>query len=188
MTPAHLSFEQLEAGLDHVRQAPRDSGVLELLVRRPAVEAREELITGDLDLEVGLVGDNWLARGNPSTTDGRANREAQITVMNARAVSLLAVTRERWALAGDQLYVDLDISVGNLPPGTRLSVGEAVIEVTAEPHTGCGKFSARFGPAARRFVNSPVGTQLRLRGLNARVVVPGRIQVGDEVRKLSAGA
>ena len=88
-------------------------------------------------------------------SDGSANPDAQLTLMNARVVALVAGERERWPLAGDQLYVDLDLSADNLPPGTRLAVGSAVIEVTPEPHTGCAKFSARFGSEALRFVNSP---------------------------------
>ena len=104
--------------------------------------------------------------------------------MSARAVEAVAGDRERWPLAGDQLYVDLDLSVDNLPAGTRLAVGEAVLEMTAEPHTGCGKFSARFGSEAIKFVNKSPGRELRLRGVNARVVTPGTVRVGDAVAKL----
>lgn len=187
MSTIHLSAEQLEAGLGHIRSSPRDSGVLELIVRRPDVDAREVVEEGMLDCGAGLVGDGWLARGSGSTPDGRANPDDQITLMNARLAGLVAVTRERWALAGDQLYVDLDLSIENLPPGTRLAVGGAVIEVTAAPHTGCSKFRARFGDAALRLVNSPVGMALRLRGLNARVVTPGIIRRGDAVTKIQTG-
>ncbi len=80
--------------------------------------------------------------------------------------------------------VDLDLSVDNLPPGTLLALGSAQIEVTAQPHTGCDKFAARFGREAAKWVNSSTGRPLRLRGLNARVVQPGAIRVGDSVRKL----
>ncbi|HXJ76584.1 MAG TPA: MOSC domain-containing protein, partial [Candidatus Dormibacteraeota bacterium] len=132
----------------------------------------------------GLIGDNWKARGSRSTPDGSANPEMQLNVMNARVIELLAQDKERWALAGDQLFVDFDLSQINAPPGTRLALGSTVIEISALPHTGCQKFRARFGPAALRFVNSPEGRQLRLRGVNARIIQPGVVRVGDVVKKL----
>lgn len=180
---SHLTGSQLEAGLPHIREAPRDHGIVELIVRRPDVEEREVVDEVALDPEVGVVGDNWNERGSSSTPDGSAHPDKQVTVMNARVAGLLAGDPERRALAGDQLYVDLDISVANLPPRTRLRVGEALIEVAEPPHTGCAKFSRRFGVDALRFVNSPEGRQLRLRGLNARVVEGGRVRTGDPVFK-----
>jgi hypothetical protein len=173
-----------EAGLDTIRQAPADTGSVELIVRRPAVEEREVVDEAELDLVDGLVGDNWSTRGSRAMADGSANPKAQLTVMNSRLAELVAGPREDWPAAGDQLYVDFDLSKENVPAGTRLSVGSAVIEVTDEPHTGCAKFSARFGSDALRFINSPVGRELNLRGINARVVEPGRVQRGDAVRKL----
>ena len=104
--------------------------------------------------------------------------------MNARAAAAIAGERERWPLAGDQLYVDLDLSLANLPPGSRVQIGSAVIEFSEAPHTGCAKFSARFGVDALRFVNSPTGRELRLRGANCRVVVAGTVRPGDAIRKL----
>lgn len=185
-TPAitHLTREQLEAGLDEIRRAPADNGVLRLIVRRPAVNLRETLEAGELDVDHGLAGDTWVKRGSSRTANGSRHPDMQLNVMSARAIALVAQSPERWPLAGDQLYVDLDISEANLPPGTRLQIGEAVIEVTPEPHTGCRKFTERFGVDAMKFVNSPVGRSLRLRGLNARVVRPGTIRVGDRVAKL----
>jgi hypothetical protein len=180
----HLTTQELEAGLDEIRRSPRDTGVLRLIVRRPNVEAREVIEEGELTLADGLVGDNWATRGCRLTPDGSAHPEMQLNVMNVRAIALIAQGSERWALAGDELYVDLDLSEANLPPGTRLTLGTAVIEVTAEPHTGCKKFTERFGLDAMRFVNSPTGRSLRLRGLNAKVVRPGVIRVGDAVRKV----
>lgn len=174
----------VETGLDVVRAAPRDVGTLELIVRRPAVDEREVVDGAQLDLEEGLVGDTWRARGR---SGGRRppNLDAQVTVMSSRAIALAAGDRDRWALAGDQLYVDLDLSGENLPPGTRLEVGSAVIEVTAEPHTGCKKFAARFGLETLELFNSSEGRALNLRGINTRVVEPGTVRAGDAVRRLA---
>jgi hypothetical protein len=181
----HRSDEELAAGLATIRQSPADAGTVEMIVRRPAQDEREVLEEGRLTTDDGLVGDHWRARGSRSTPDGSANPECQLTLMNARLVDLLAGgDRQAWPLAGDQLYVDLDLSVENLPAGTRLAIGAAMIEVTEPPHTGCAKFSARFGSEAMRFVNSPEGRALRLRGLNARVVEPGEVRCGDAVRRL----
>ena len=178
----HLSPAELEAGLDHLRAAPRDVGVVELIVRRPAVEAREVVETAELDVEDGLVGDSWRTRGR---SGGRpANTKAQVTVMNVRSTALVAGDRERWPLAGDQLYVDFDLSGEHVPPGTRLAVGSAVIEVTDDPHAGCKKFSSRFGLDALVFVNSQEGRALNLRGINTRVVQAGTVRVGDAIRRL----
>jgi hypothetical protein len=177
---------RLEQSLDHIREAPSDRGTVELIARRPAVDVREILNEAVLDAEVGLVGDTWVARGSSRTPDGSPNVEAQLTVMNSRLAAAVAGDRERWALAGDQLYVDFDISRANLPAGTRVQIGTAVIEFSEAPHTGCDKFSARFGVDALRFVNSPIGRELRLRGANCRVVVAGTVRPGDEIRKLPA--
>lgn len=187
--PVHATPAELLAALDHVRAAPRDVGNVELIVRRPAEDRREILDVGELDLAIGLVGDTWIERGSRRTDDGTSHPDMQLNVMSARAIAALAAEPEQWALAGDQLYLDLDISHANLPAGTRLAIGETVIEVTEQPHTGCAKFSRRFGPDAVRWVNSPDGTQLRLRGLNARVTVAGTIRRGDTVtvQRVSSG-
>jgi hypothetical protein len=179
----HLTLEELEAGLDHIRQSPKDLGVLEFMIRRPREGEREVLSEAELHLAHGLIGDNWVSRGSASTADGSAHPDAQLNIMNFRVMSLVARTKDRWPLPGDQLYLDLDLSDDNLPPGTRLALGSAIIEVTALPHTGCGKFMARFGRAAVKFVNSPLGKQLHLRGINAKVIQPGIIRVSDVVRK-----
>jgi hypothetical protein len=179
-----LSTAALEAGLDHVRQSPPDGGTVELIVRRPAVDEREVLAEGRLDAEAGLAGDTWRLRGSSRTPDRSPHPGMQVTVMNSRAALLVAHDPARRMLAGDQLYVDLDLSPANLPPGSRLGLGSAVIEVTDQPHLGCAKFAARFGTDAWRFVNSRIGRELRLRGLNARVVVAGTVRSGDTVRKL----
>ena len=183
-TPKHLTLAELEASLPSALQSPPDDGTLVLIVRRPAVGRRDVLEAGELDLATGLVGDTWNIRSSTRTTDGSPHPDMQINVMNSRVIAMIAGEESRWGLAGDQLYIDLDISARNLPPGTQLSIGSAVIEVTSQPHTGCAKFVQRFGVDAMKFVNSPTGRELRLRGMNARVVVPGQIRAGDRIRKL----
>ena len=181
----HLTMAELEAGLDEIRAAPKDEGVLQLIVRRPQIEEREVLEEGELHLLEGLVGDCWKTRGSSSTADRSANPEMQINIMNARVTALVAQDKDRWQLAGDQLYLDMDLSAENLPAGTQLAIGSAVIEVTPPPHTGCKKFVSRFGLDAMKFVNSPVGRELNLRGINAKVVQPGVIRVGQLAKKLA---
>lgn len=179
----HLTRAALDAGLDEILRSPADHGRLELIVRRPASDEREVLEEGTLDLTLGLVGDNWKQKGSKTTPDGSAHPGRQLTLMNSRAATLVAGKSEHGGLAGDQLYVDLDISQENLPAGTRLVIGTAVIEVSDQPHDGCSKFSARFGLDALRLVNSELGRSLRLRGANALVVVPGVIRAGDTVTR-----
>ncbi|HYN65601.1 MAG TPA: hypothetical protein VES93_01850 [Ornithinibacter sp.] len=186
-TRGHRSAEELSAFLPELLAAPRDVGILDLVVRRPQPGEREVLDEGELDLAVGLVGDGWSERGSSRTHDGGPHPDMQLNVMSARMVAFLAGDPLRRILAGDQLYLDLDLSHENLPAGSRLTIGDpqtdaAVIEVTEVPHTGCAKFVERFGADAMRFVNGPVGRPMRLRGLNARVVVPGRVRPGDPVQ------
>ena len=179
----HLSTEELDAGLDEVRRSPADDGTVELIVRRPAVDEREVLDEGELDCSVGLVGDTWPERISSRIGDG-PHPDCQITLMNARAARLVAAgDDERRALAGDQLFVDINLGYDNIPPGTLLEVGAAVVQVTEPLHTGCHKFAARFGQDVVRFVNSPAGRELNLRGVNAKVVVAGTVRPGDAVRK-----
>jgi hypothetical protein len=180
----HLTMADLEAGLDTIRQSPKDAGVLEWIVRRPQMYAREVLEEGELDLVEGLVGDNWRTRGSSRTADGSSHPDMQLNIMNTRVIALVAQEKDRWQLAGDQLFIDMDLSAENVPPGTQLALGSAVIEVTDQPHTGCKKFVTRFGPDALKFVSSPVGKQLQLRGINAKVIQPGVIRVGDVVKKI----
>jgi hypothetical protein len=179
----HFDFATLEAGLDHIRASPEDVGRVELICRRPQTERREVIDEAVLDTEQGLVGDNWLTRGSKSTPDGSAHLDMQLTLMNVRSARLIAGTPERRQLAGDQFFVDLDLSVQNIPPGSRLKLGDATIEITEIPHRGCGKFSERFGVDALKFVNSEVGRELNLRGLNARVVEGGVVRRGDAIAK-----
>jgi hypothetical protein len=180
----HLSMQELETGLDHIRQSPKDNGILKMIVRRPSVDAREVIHEGELNTVEGLVGDTWKTRGSSHTPDGSANVNSQITVINARCIALLAQDEERWSLAGDQLYIDLDLSDDNIAPGTRIAIGSAIIEVSAQPHSGCKKFSSRFGVEAMKFVNSAEGKRLHLRGINTKVIQSGTIRAGDIVKKI----
>lgn len=180
----HHTVEDLTAALDEIQRSPASGGRVELIVRRPAENEREVLDECELDLEEGLVGDMWRRRGSSRMADGSANPDAQLTLMNSRAAAAITGAPERWQLAGDQFFVDFDLSIENIPPGTRLALGDAVIEVTPEPHTGCGKFSARFGTDALKFVNKSPGRELRLRGVNTRVVAPGAVRTGDPITKL----
>jgi hypothetical protein len=176
----------LESALDHLRAAPSDAGTLEMLVSRPEHGVREILAEGRLDEADGLLGDNWLSRATSRAIAEGRHLDAMITVMSSRMVRLLGDSTDAQALAGDQLYVDLDLSHDNLPAGTRVAIGDdAVLEVSAKPHAGCKKFLARFGEDALAFVNSEVGSGMRLRGLNARVVRGGAIRPGDVVRRIS---
>ena len=172
---AHRSLDELNGALDLIRRSPKDDGRVELIVCRPSVGDRKVLDEGRLDPAVGLSGDSW------GTREPHPDAEIQITLMNSRAVAEIAQSRHRWPLAGDQLFVDLDLSLANLPPGTRLSIGDAVLRVSAEPHTGCRKFIARFGVDAQKFVNSIEGRTLNLRGINARVVTAGVVKPGDAI-------
>lgn len=179
---AHPDAAHLAACLDDIRCAPREAGRVELVVRRPAVGEREVVDRAELDLSVGVVGDTWSVRPSKKTPDGSPHPGMQVTLMSARAIRAVAGDRERWPIAGDNFFVDLDLSEANLPVGTRLAIGTAVLEVTAEPHNGCAKFTERFGAAAMRWLHDEVGRRLRLRGIHARVVVPGSIAVGDAIR------
>src|SRR5262245_5535963 len=180
-----LTRAELDAGLEHVLASPLDDGVVELVVARPGVGDRAVLDKGELDPEIGLVGDTWIHRRSRHTPDGSPNPVAQLTIMNARAAALVAQAEHRWPLAGDQLYVDLELGYDNVAAGTKLELGTAVVEITAEPHTGCAKFAERFGMDAVRFVNSPVGRAHNLRGINARVIAGGVVCPGDAIRKIT---
>jgi MOSC domain-containing protein YiiM len=174
---SEMKVDGFEQGLAHVLGSPREEGRVEMVVRRPVEGEREVLSEARIEPGLGVVGDRWVAKPTRSP-------EAEVTLMNARCIALLARDVDRWPLAGDQLYVDFDLSVANLPPGTRLSVGEAVLEVSEKLHRGCAKFSARFGPEALRLVRSDEGMAARLRGMNARVVHGGVVRAGDPITKL----
>jgi MOSC domain-containing protein YiiM len=177
------TIEDFEPFIDDVIRAPHDAGTVELVVCRPAIGERRVLDAAELEPGRGLVGDNYVERGNARTPDGLADPLAELNVMSAHALRAVAgADRERWQLAGDQLIVDFDLSADNLPPGTRLRIGTAIIEVTAKPHTGCAKFSQRFGVDAARWVNSH--KDLRLRGICAIVAEAGTVSPGDPIVKV----
>ncbi len=181
----HLTMEELEAELDHLRAAPKNEGVVQLIVRRPQTDQREVLEEAELDPVKGLIGDSWCVRPSSKTPDGSPHPEMQINIMNSRVTALVAQAKDRWPLAGDQLYIDMDLSKENLPGGTRLAIGGAVLEVSPLPHTGCKKFVARFGADAMKFVNSPLGKELCLRGINARVIQGGVVRIGNIATKIN---
>lgn len=178
----HLAAEEIESGIGEVIASPKDDGTVEMIVRRPAENEREIIETGFLSVENGLVGDNWLTRGSSRTDNGLGHPEMQLNLMNWRFANLIAGNRDRVHLAGDQLFVDLDLSPDNIPPGTQLSIGEAVIEITAIPHLGCKKFVERFGIDAMKYANSDFGRSHSLRGVNAKVVTSGDVRAGDRMR------
>jgi hypothetical protein len=180
---SHLSQSELEAGLDHVKQSPKNHGVLEQIVIRPQEDERTILQKCDLSPRLGVHGDNWANGCWLSLPDGSPDPRVQVTLMNTRLIALIAQSQERWALAGDNLYVDLDLSQENIKPGQQLSIGSVILEVTEIPHKGCEKFVERFGAAANRFVNSKEGQRLSLRGIFARILQAGTVEVGDAVKK-----
>ncbi|MCJ7712621.1 MAG: MOSC domain-containing protein [Chloroflexi bacterium] len=181
--PAEVPARDLDQHLDHVRSSPRDAAPLELIVGRPGSGERETLEVAVLDAADGLVGDTWFTRGSRSMPDKSADPSAQLTLMNTRVLLAIEPDRTRWPLAGDQLYLDLDLSEQNLPAGTRLTVGSVVLEVSELPHTGCVQFSARFGADALRWISTPAGRAMRMRGMYVRVVTGGTVRVGDVIRK-----
>ena len=180
----HLAMADLEAGLDEIRKSPKNQGVLDLIVSRPEEDAREVMSLADLNVAFGLVGDTWKDRPSARSGDGKAHPDMQITIMNSRVAALVAGDKERWQLSGDQLFSDIDLSAQNMPPGTRIAVGLAILEATDQPHTGCKKFSARFGNDAMQLISSSVGKELQLRGINCKVVQGGEIKPEDIVRKV----
>ena len=183
--PTHLSIDQLNAGLEEILRSPSDQGVLNLVVIRPATDQRQSLQQCQLSPELGVHGDNWADGCWLSLPDGRPDPDVQVAIMNSRAIDLIAQDAQRWKLAGDNLFVDLDLSDQNLVAGQRLSVGSVVLEVTSQAHNGCKKFAQRFGKDAVKFVNSPEGKRNHLRGIYAKIIQSGTVSVGDQISKIS---
>lgn len=180
-----VGITELNEGITNIALSPKNVGRVDMIVCRPATGKRQVLELAQLDVNLGLVGDNWLKKGFKKSINGAAHPDMQLNIMNSRCIQLLAKSKERWALAGDQFYVDLDLSKNNLPPGTLLKIGTAKIEITSEPHLGCKKFMDRYGKDAVTFVNSDVGKLMNLRGVNARIRVAGVVKVGDSIEKMS---
>jgi len=180
----HRTEVELQIGLELIKQSPKDQGTLELIVIRPKENERTVLIDAQLSSRLGVHGDDWFKNSYIRLPDGSPHPDVQVSLMNSRCIDLLAQEKSRWPLAGDQLYVDLDLSVDNLPVGQQLSIGSVILQVTDQEHTGCNKFAKRYGQAARIFVNSTVGKQLHLRGIYAKVVQDGSLKVGDRVIKI----
>lgn len=182
----HLTADALQAGVAAIRQSPRDVGRLEAIVIRPVSNERRSLRRCELSAAQGAHGDRWADGCWKTLEDGRPHPDVQIAIINIRAIELIAAGRERCPWAGDNLYVDFDLSRASLQPGQRLAIGGSVLEITEPEHTGCAKFAARYGPAALAFVNSELGTALRLRGIYARVVQDGAVAVGDLIRRVAS--
>ena len=178
------SLSEMESCLDVIRQAPVDEGDVVMIIARPITGGREILERCELNQKSGLLGDNWQARGDKHTVDGTSDTGRQLTIMNARTIRAITDSEARWPDAGDQFFVDFDLSDENLPSGTQLAIGEAVVEVTALPHLGCQKFGDRFGKDANQFVNSNTGKTLNIRGINVKVIKPGSVSKGNSIRKL----
>jgi len=173
----HRTTAELEEFLDHISASPSDGGPIEMIVRRPGEDERETVESGRLDRELGLVGDDWSRRGEP-------HPGTELTLINSRVLEAVAGDRDRWPLAGDQIVVDLDLSKDNLPAGTRLKVGDAEVEISPIPHTGCAKFAARYGREGLRFVNVGEGRERRFRGVYATVIEDGSFSIGDKITKV----
>ena len=179
-----FTLEHLQTQLNHIQESPKDTGSVLLIVRRPATEERELISQGRLIPASGLEGDNWRERGSTSMPDGSANPEAEITLMNTRVIQALTQDETRWALAGDQFFVDFDLSEENIPAGTRLALGSAIVEVSPLPHNGCKKFSERFGVDALKFISMAENKPMRMRGINAKIIQAGDVKQGDLIRKV----
>lgn len=182
----YVTLSEIEQRLEWVLAAPAERGRVEALVVRPAVDQRESLERVMFSPQQGVVGDNWLTSCWKKLPNGESDPDVQVAIMNARMIEVLTNDKSRWPLAGDQLFVDFDLSVNNLAVGDRLQVGAAVLEITAEPHRGCSKFKKRFGPDALAFVNSKQGDAHRLRGVYARIVSACEVGVGDAISKVSS--
>ena len=182
--PRHLNREELQAGLPHILASPDDDGVLEAIVVRPVSEERREVTQCRLTLAGGVESDHWANGCWKSTESGDPHPDVQICIMNARCIGLIAQERENWAPAGDNLFIDMNLTPDNMPPGQRIAVGSVILEITDTPHKGCAKFIRRYGRDACVFVNTGDGDRYKLRGIYARVVQDGTVRTGDRVRKI----
>lgn len=180
----HKTMEELKAGLPEILKSPQDNGEVKAVVVRPGSCERNMVPSCDVSLEGGVLGDHWAKGCWKTTDDGEPHPDVQICIMNSRCIELIAGDQSNWAPAGDNLFVDMDLSPENLPPGQRVAVGSAIIEITDTPHKGCQKFIDRYGRDACVFVNLGDGDKYKLRGIYARTFEAGTISVGDTFRKL----
>ncbi len=176
-----VSAAEIEAGMAHVAASPKDAGRVEAIFIRPETDEREALQEVRISPEGGVEGDRWSRSGREEKAP---DPRSQVSLMNVRVLNLIAPDKERWPMAGDNLIVDLDLDVENLPVGQRLSIGNAVLEVTEVPHPGCKKFLARYGKDAMGYINANERKDLRLRGVFAKVIEPGTVSVGDTIDKV----
>ncbi len=180
----HTTSDELNDKMDWLLDSPKDGGVVRGIVVRPATDEREELQEARLSPEGGVEGDRWASTAQRKLKDGRLNPDVQVTLTNARLIELLAKERSRWSLSGDQIYVDMDLSMENLQPGQRLAIGSTVLEISEVPHRGCSKYRSRFGQAGFDLVDSARGRELRFRGVYAQIVKEGTVGVGDQIHKV----
>lgn len=185
VVPNKLALTEIETRLNWVMSAPTDTGHVSALVVRPVKNQREPLDKVMFSPQLGVNGDNWSTNCWKKLPDGKSDPEVQVAIMNARMIEVLTQDKALWPLAGDQLFVDFDLSVANLRAGDHLQVGAAVLQITAEPHRGCGKFKQRFGEDALAFVNSERGDAHRLRGVYAKIISAGEVCVNDAISKLN---
>lgn len=175
---------EIDQRLSSVLDSPKDQGTVEMIVVRPFKNQRKTLIHVLFSPEAGVTGDNWKTQCWKKLNDGQSDPDVQVAIMNARMIDMLTDDKAHWPLAGDQLFVDFDLSVTNLSPGDQLQIGDAVLQITAEPHRGCSKFKQRFGELAMHCVNSAQGDAHRLRGIYAKIISAGNVSVGDVIHKI----
>lgn len=163
---------------------PKDTGSVEAIFIRPVTEEREDLQEAELTKADGVKGDRWRPTASMRLPDGSPDPRTQITMMNVKVLECVSGGRDKWALAGDQLIVDLDVSEENLPVGQQIRIGDAVVEVTDVPHTGCAKFRRRYGNESLDYINGDGRESLRLRGVYVKVVEEATVRVGDVIAKI----
>ncbi|MEM6942438.1 MAG: MOSC domain-containing protein [Pseudomonadota bacterium] len=185
VTLHHRTRAELEAALPLILAAPKDGGRLDMIVSRPAPGERTLPQRARLTAEGGVEGDHWAKGCWLSLDDGTPHPDVQICLMMSRMIRAIAGEEAHWPPAGDNLFIDMDLTPANTPPGTRLALGSVEMVVTPEPHNGCEAFIERFGREACVFVNTGPGKTHRLRGIYCRVTKDGDISVGDSLRKIA---
>jgi MOSC domain-containing protein YiiM len=175
--PLMRTMDQLEAAWTSEPPAPRDDGSVRLICVRKGGGIHETPGEIEITAHHGLQGDRWSQRDPHADPDGAT----AVTLMNVFVAELVGDGEQPLDAAGDNLLIDLDIGTDALPPGSRLTIGEAVLRVSEQPHTGCSTFRDKFGLDALRWVSTPDGRARRLRGVNCSVVRAGIVRVGDPI-------